>query len=418
MGQLKLVRPGNGRAPAEQITVPLTAAGLERVWAETKEAARKTGAPPAPRATQHFVPPIPPVAAVPGQRSAARSATAPASFSIVSGIRGLVAGLILVALLPNLTLGAIVWLGVINAPWSRAMMASSAETPVQAVQPIPVAVLTTPGTLEARAGEDISFPIAIDGTDGVPARSVIAISGLPQGSTLSEGRPYGEGEWNLKSDEIGDLHLVVANSANGESKLEIRLIAPNDEVIADAETVLKVRGDRGEAGAGDAAAMLVAMQDPNPTFVTKPDLTAAQTWYAHAQGFGATGTDKDVSPTADTTSASGDAERLPTDSPPQIKSDDGKWIEPSVFVNLREGPSSSAAVVAVVAKGAKLPVLGRKRGWIQVTDPGTSKSGWIYSGNVAGSEKPQRVVRRADRAETSTASDSFWPSLGQWLAGP
>ena len=62
--------------------------------------------------------------------------------------------------------------------------------------------------LEATAGEDVTFPIALDGTDGVPARSIIAISGLPQGSMLSSGRPYGETEWNLKTDEIGDLHLI------------------------------------------------------------------------------------------------------------------------------------------------------------------------------------------------------------------
>ena len=40
--------------------------------------------------------------------------------AFLSGIRTLVAGLILVALIPNLTLGAIFWLGAINAPWSPA----------------------------------------------------------------------------------------------------------------------------------------------------------------------------------------------------------------------------------------------------------------------------------------------------------
>ena len=40
--------------------------------------------------------------------------------AFLSGIRTLVAGLILVALIPNLTLGAIFWLGAINAPRSPA----------------------------------------------------------------------------------------------------------------------------------------------------------------------------------------------------------------------------------------------------------------------------------------------------------
>jgi hypothetical protein len=37
----------------------------------------------------------------------------------------------------------------------------------------------------------------------------------------------------------------------------------------------------------------------------------------------------------------------------------------------------------VVAKGAKLRVISRKGRWVQVTHSSTSKSGWIYAGNVA-----------------------------------
>ena len=40
--------------------------------------------------------------------------------AFLSGIRALVAGLIIVAPIPNLTLGVIFWLGVIDTPWSRA----------------------------------------------------------------------------------------------------------------------------------------------------------------------------------------------------------------------------------------------------------------------------------------------------------
>ncbi len=158
------------------------------------------------------------------------------SFALSSGIRTLVVGLILVALVPNLTLAAVFWLGLINPPWSK-----PAQPPQPATQAATVpAVLTAPAMLEATAGEEVSFPIALDGTDGVPARSVIAISGLPQGSSFSDGRPYGDTEWNLKPDQIGDLHLVLPKTVSGEIKLAIRLITPDDKVIADAGTVLKV----------------------------------------------------------------------------------------------------------------------------------------------------------------------------------
>jgi uncharacterized protein YgiM (DUF1202 family) len=55
-------------------------------------------------------------------------------------------------------------------------------------------------------------------------------------------------------------------------------------------------------------------------------------------------------------------------------------------VNLRQAPSSSASVVGVVAKGTKLRVMSRKRGWVQVSNPATSQTGWIYSGNVAAAQ--------------------------------
>jgi len=46
------------------------------------------------------------------------------------------------------------------------------------------------------------------------------------------------------------------------------------------------------------------------------------------------------------------------------------------------GATSSAAVVGVVAKGTKLRLVGRKRGWVEVTNPATSQTGWIYGPNV------------------------------------
>jgi hypothetical protein len=159
----------------------------------------------------------------------------------ISVIRTLVAGLILVALIPNLTLGAIFWLGLIDTPWSRPATQPPNESSMPAAQyAVPSPVLSSPTALEASAGGDITFPIALDGTDGVPARSIIAIKGLPQGSKLSSGRPYDETEWNLKPDEIGDLHIVLPSNASGEAKLILQLVAPDGAIIADAATVLKI----------------------------------------------------------------------------------------------------------------------------------------------------------------------------------
>ena len=291
--------------------------------------------------------------------------------------------LILVALLPSLTFGAMFWLGVISMPWSRLVTLPPNESLVPAVQSASAAgncarnpVLTKfapshgAGPLEANAGEDVTFPVALDGTDGVPARSIIAISGLPQGSTLSSGHPYGETEWNLKSDEIGDLHLVLPKTASGESKLRIQLIAPDGEIIADTETVLKMTADP-QANIG--------------AYGIKTELAEAQVSDERAQELGATGIEERLANPKAAKATSGDPVQLPARRPSQTAKNDvhANWIKPSAFVNLREGPSPSAPVISEMPKGAKLRVLGRKHGWVQVTNPATSESGWIYAGNVA-----------------------------------
>jgi uncharacterized protein YgiM (DUF1202 family) len=89
---------------------------------------------------------------------------------------------------------------------------------------------------------------------------------------------------------------------------------------------------------------------------------------------------------------------------PDAEDDDKKWFTAPQFVNLRKGPTSSSAVISIVAKGAKLEVLGRKRGWVQVTNPDTSEKGWIYAGSKA--------RRKAKPAGEETADGgSLWGRL-------
>src|SRR5262245_56443130 len=146
----------------------------------------------------------------------------------------LIAGLVSAAWVPCVILGGM-WFGStsVTAP-------PTAQTP--SPQPLaPHAVLTISARIEAKAGDTIGLPIALDGTDGVPARSVIAIEGLPQASNLSQGRPYGESDWILKPNQIGDLQLVLPRSTTlGEFRLAIALVGPDESIIARAETILSV----------------------------------------------------------------------------------------------------------------------------------------------------------------------------------
>jgi len=337
------------------------------------------------------------------------------------GVRTLIAVLIVVALLPSVTLAAMLWFGAVSSSWFERPRAASNKGSWPAVQAnaampardrnysphvteSPAAKLDAPDALDVQAGHELRFPIALHQATAMPARSVIAIGGLPRGVTLSAGRPYGDSEWNLRPDEIGDVRLVVGDAAAGESILRLRLIAPDGEVVAAAETKLEVTADPDAVmAAGLPAGVLY-----------EPSLSGMGAWDERTDGgigiaelitdgAGATGiAAAEASPPPTDPAAQGDAE------------DDIKWVKPSAFVNLRKGPSSSAGVVGVIAKGAKLSLEGRKRGWMRVTDPKTSRSGWIYAGNVVG-EKVRRRTRAAD-AGTEDNSETLWSGLGSWLS--
>jgi hypothetical protein len=285
---------------------------------------------------------------LPGQTTLLASPT-------LSLIRALIAGLVLAALVPNLMLGAIFWLGAVNNLRSQSPIITANDKPIATPSAVPTPVLSPPPSIEASPGADITLPIALDGTDGVPVRSIIAIRGLPQGSKLSSGRPYDETEWNLKPDEIGDLHLILPSNATGESKLIIQLVAIDGAILADAATILKVPTNSAE-------------NIPAPNIEIEP--TRAQVSEQRTQVPEDRG--------AEETRANLAAIRRPA----QTSNDEANWIT-LTSVNLRERPTRSARAIGVVAKDTKLRVIGRKKRWVQVTNLATSEKGWIYARHVA-----------------------------------
>lgn len=358
----------NGHLPgATEPSLTLTPERLELIKAYAKDPLLNADGLTAPRIAQRFAPHAP--AALPsGDHRSTAPLTGPLS-TLTSKIRTLTAVLVVATLLPNLTLAAF-WLGMVDMPWSEPVAPPPNGRPMSAVQSaIPSPVLSAPNTLEALAGEDVNFPIALDGTDGVPAHSIIVIRGLPRGSRLSNGYPQGETEWSLKSDEIGDLHLMLPDAAIGESKLTIQLVAPDDHVIADTATILK---------------MMANPKAISSAYGIEPELAEAHVQDRRPEELGATSVE-DEPAKLDAATATSDPVPLPTRRPSPAASDDdadGNWIKPSAFVNLRKEPKPSASVISVVAKGTKLQVIGRKQRWVQVTNPATSESGWIYARNV------------------------------------
>jgi hypothetical protein len=384
----------------------------------------ETGPPPSRRALPPHVSPASPDEAVPRETKT----VAPGIFP--SRTRLLMAGLGLAALVPSLILGAL-WLGLIGLPSFKPAPAANAPQARQQIE-APSAVLTAPERIDLAAGETASFPIALDGTDAVPARSIIAIRGLPRGSNLSEGSPHGEGVWTLQPDQIGDLHLSLPAGAKGELKLGIALIAPDDKVLAEAETLLAIAATSPPAESDATEASSAALPEaaepappaPSPegseAVAPAPEDVAAQATPQTSEEAVAT---LDDTP-ADNAATRAAASKADGPQPSTVGEADPDQtglgtVRPSVYVNLRERPSSSAPVLGVIAKDAELSVLDRERGWVQVTDPSTGKKGWIYSGLLAGETKSHHPLRRVAPAEAESKSEpkseSFWGRVGRWL---
>jgi Bacterial SH3 domain len=340
----------------------------------------------------------------------------PSSAQFTRRTRWLIAGLVSAAWVPCVILGGM-WFGSTGG-----MAPPTAQTP-EPQSMAPHAVLTASTRIDAKAGDTVGFPIALDGTDGVPSRSVIAIEGLPQASNLSEGRPYGESDWMLKPDQIGDLQLVLPRSTTiGEFRVVIALIAPDENIIARAETILTIAPAPSPlepvmAEDSDEAAALpggeVASLDAGSGDETQPDATPETTETATAPSTSATPEGGEQTQEAATPASGAQPNMLGQAEPEESAL---PTVQPSVAVNMREAPKSSSPVLGVVGEGIELQILERKRGWVKVTDPASGKEGWIYGGLLAGEAKKNHRIRRvAPNSSSEPKSESFWGRVGRWL---
>jgi len=265
--------------------------------------------------------------------------------------RALFVGLLMISLIPTALILGLLWRGAVRFPgeskvsksetaqFVELQQASIAATPQPETEAAPQGetevkpqiALNTDRRIEAKPGEEVPFNIAIDSVDMLPARSIIAIRGIPQGATFSQGRPYGSSEWSLTPDEVGDLRIHLRKGTTEGTDMRIELVGADGTTLASATTRLDVaedpraalilRSDEGdriedlikhgqkmvevgylagarayfkravEAGSGEAALLLGACYDP--AFIEKigaqgikPDPQEARNWYERAKQLG------------------------------------------------------------------------------------------------------------------------------------
>ena len=297
------------------------------------------------------------------------------------------AALVGVALVPTAILFVLMWQGTMRPRADGAM--PPANEPSAASSPsstAPEIALSSPDRLGAIAGEEIDFPIAIDATERLPSRCVIAVSAMPDGASFSEGRPYGATGWSLRPDEIGELRFRLPGGQSGAFDMRIELLAADGAVLAQSETRLNIAADpeaktvsAGERSPfeqiarAEAPKSVEALPPPpqrKPGAKTDPSVKVTTVKVV---------TIKPPGPTRphDGAFALGEAAETPAE-----------WVEIVRPVDMHARPQQSSETVKVVEKGLKLRVTARDKNWVQVSDPATSANGWIYSRFLKPTEPP------------------------------
>jgi hypothetical protein len=256
--------------------------------------------------------------------------------------------------------------------------------------------LSSPDRIEADAGEAVAFPIMIDATHALPARSIVAVAALPDGASFSAGRPYGDTGWSLRPDEIGDLQLRLPAHAS-VTDMRLELVAGDGTVLAQSETRLSI------AVPPDTAPPVAAVTtDPFAAVATEPS--------ERVEPVETTGSIASVpAPTRKPTASADSAVKVnkvkavtipapraarphdgahalaPAQDDPQAS---GEWMVTKTAVDMHARAEQRSETVKVADKGLKVRVTARDKNWIQVNDPKSSTTGWIYNRFLTPTDAP------------------------------
>lgn len=350
--------------------------------------------------------PEPPVPGNAEIRLPARETKAASPTAQVANVKGLISALVGVALIPTAILFVLLWRGMMQPHADNSMSppvgqsaasAPSATASAKGSSTLEVA-LSSPDRIEAKAGEEIDFPVAIDATESLPSRSVIAISALPEGAAFSEGRPYGATGWSLRPDEIGELRLRLPQGRSGASDVRLELLSADGTVLADSETQLDVvpvpAAELVSANESNPFEQIAQVGTPKPMEAVPPvpkPIEAVPPVPQPKPAASAT-----IAPSVKVAKVKTVAIKPPAPARPhdgayalgEAVDDPAEWMEIVSAVDMHARPQQSAETVKVVEKGLKLRVGARDKNWVEVTDPATSAHGWIYSRFLKPTEPP------------------------------
>jgi hypothetical protein len=321
--------------------------------------------------------------APPPERTAGRIAKA-------GPVRGLIAALVTVALVPMAILIVMLWPEAIksqrpqSSPTAAQVTSPVASQQEMAAAPpsqaLPEIALTSPEKIEASAGDEVDFAIAVDSEEPLPARSLIAISAMPEGAAFSQGRPYGVTGWSMRPDEIGELRLRLPKTLAGASDMHVELLAADGTRLAQSETRLNIAAD---PAAGDVVSA-IAINPPQP--VAQATDAATEAFPLPERKPQLLG---NAEPSVKVTTVKVVAIKAPEPQGERQLHDGAwalgqatdtraEWVEIVSAVDMHVGPKQSSKTVKVAERGQKMRVTARDKNWVQISDPATSTQGWVY----------------------------------------
>ncbi|HSD93070.1 MAG TPA: hypothetical protein VLB11_08605 [Methyloceanibacter sp.] len=250
--------------------------------------------------------------------------------------------------------------------------------------------LSSPDRIDAKAGEAIAFPIVIDATAALPARSIVTITALPEGASFSEGRPFGNNGWSLLPGETGDLQLRLP-AGSGALAIRLELVAGDGTVLAQSETQLSVAAGAAKIAMADAvdgapseqaarAEQTGSVADTPPFPQRNPSTSAG---HASAPKVNTVKVVTIKPPSA--TRPHDGAYALGSPDEPQAPAE---WMVTKTAVDMHAKAQQSSETVKVAEGGIKVRVMARDKNWVQVTDPASSTTGWIYNRFLKPAEPP------------------------------
>jgi len=297
-----------------------------------------------------------------------------------SSNRALLVASMIVSLVPTAIILGLLWQGAVRLPVTESTISKSETAPFVETQQRAAPQVET----EARP------EIALHARTEMKAGEMVLASATTRLDITQDARAA----MILRSDESDRIDGLIKH---GQKMVEVGYLAGARAYFERAV----------EAGSGEAAVLLCATYDP--AFIEKmgaqgikPDLKEARSWYERAKQLGVADADAKLAELAQEWPDNHEAQERASNSTTQSEqpvavvpadsasSGKDEWIGFSTDVNIRKAPSPDADPLRIAQKGEKLRVIGRDSKWVQVIDPATSETGWVYSRFTEPAQSPQR----------------------------